>query len=162
MRYVALLRGINVGGHRPIRMADLQTIFYGAGATNVATYIQSGNVVFAHISKTPGPLLETAIKRATKHDVPVLVRTARELASVVAKNPYAHDPDHTHVMFLAAKTKASLIGAPNEAHAFVGRELYLHLPDGMGRSKLGASAGKLGGTVRNWRTITALLAMSQA
>ncbi len=126
MKYVALLRGINVGGRRSIRMADLRTMFTDAGATDVA------------------------------------VRTARELAAVVAKNPYAQDADNVHVMFLAAKTTASLTGAPNESHVFVGRELYLHLPDGMGRSKLGASAGKLGGTVRNWRTVTALLAMSQA
>lgn len=160
MRYVALLRGINVGGNRVIRMVDLRDMFVAAGSTDVATYIQSGNVVFTHASKMPAPQLTAAIKRATTFDVSIMVRTVSELAKVVAGNPFPKDADNVHVSFLPAKTTAELACGPNEAYAFVGRELYLHLPDGVGRSKLAVSANKLPGTVRNWRTISALLALA--
>ena len=160
MRYVALLRGINVGGNRVIRMADLRDMFAAAGARDVATYIQSGNVVFTHTSKAPVPQLAVAIKRATTFEVSIIVRTISELAKVVANNPFPNEVDNVHVSFLPAKTTAELACGPKETYAFIGRELYLHMPDGMGRSKLGASAVKLPGTVRNWRTINAVLALA--
>ena len=169
--YVALLRGINVGGNRIIKMSDLREIFVAVGADDVATYIQSGNVVFTHPVRSERALvaeLEKRIARATGFAVPVVLRTAGQLARVVENNPFPDaDADHLHIAFLAARPQAN---APAiDARAFapercatVGRELYLRLPDGMGRSKLAAAvlskpkAIGAGGTARNWRTVLRL------
>jgi uncharacterized protein (DUF1697 family) len=157
MRFVAFVRAINVGGHQPIKMAELRDRFYDAGATNVATYIQSGNVVFAHEAKDPAPLIAAATGFA------VIVRTARQLANLVEANPFPKEPTkHLHVLFLAAKTKVTVAAAPPERYVQRGNDVFVCLPNGAGRSKLAASLGKLGGTLRNWRTVETLVAMSRA
>ena len=175
--YVALLRGINVGGNRVIKMADLREVFIAADADHVATYIQSGNVVFTHAARSEATLtagLEKRIAEAAGFPVPVVLRTAGQLARVIGDNPFPDaDADHLHVTFLAARPLAT---APNiDARAFapercaaVGRELYLHLPDGMGRSRLAAAvlakpkAIGAGGTTRNWRTVLKLNELASA
>jgi len=156
MRFVALIRGINVGGNRLIRMADLRSMFESAGATNVATYIQSGNVVFAHESRAPGPLLAAATK------LDIMVRTPRELAAIVEGNPFPREAQHLHVLFLPSKAKVAVVATLPERYVQRGADLYVCLPGGAGSSKLAASLGKLGGTMRNWRTVNALNDMSQA
>ena len=175
--YVALLRGINVGGNRMIKMADLRRIFVAAGADEVATYIQSGNVVFTHASRSERTLaaeLEKRIAKTAGFAVPVVLRTAGQLARVLESSPFPDaDVDHLHVAFMAARSPAN--SPAIDARAFapercasVGRELYLYLPDGMGRSKLAAAvlakpkAIGAGGTARNWRTVLKLNELASA
>jgi uncharacterized protein (DUF1697 family) len=175
--YVALLRGINVGGYRMIKMSDLRDVFAAADARDVATYIQSGNVVFTHATRSEPKLaaeLEKRIAKAAGFQVPVVLRCAGELAQVIEDSPFPDaDPDHLHVAFLAARPPATVpmidvrAFAP-ERCALLGRELYLCLPDGMGRSKLAAAvlarpkAIGAGGTARNWRTVLKLNELASA
>lgn len=172
--YIALLRGINVGGRHALKMATLRTVLEEAGATTVQTYIQSGNAVFTHAARAAGPLaakLATTITKAAGFPVPVTLRTASELAAIVAANPYPGvAPEKLHVMFCGARPAASTF-TPLDASAFApeawsigAREVYLHLPGGMGTSKLAVRVSRLAGlqdaTVRNWRTVETLAAMA--
>ncbi|MDP9246334.1 MAG: DUF1697 domain-containing protein [Chloroflexota bacterium] len=175
--YVALLRGINVGGNRMIKMADLRAVFVAADADDVATYIQSGNVVFTHAARSEPTLaaeLEKRIAKAAGFPVPVVLRSAAQLARVIEDSPFPDaDTDHLHVAFLAARPPSNTPAidarafAP-ECYAAVGRELYLYLPDGMGRSRLAAAvlakpkAIGAGGTARNWRTVLKLNELASA
>lgn len=169
---VALLRGINVGGRNLLAMADLRRIAGEAGFSDVRTYIQSGNVVLASEegeAEAVAQQLQDAIAEATDLTPAVVVRTRDELAAVVAQNPFAdRDPAHLHVTFTDgdARQLTSALDlpayAPEEAVA-VGGDLYLHLPGGMGRSKLAVDLAKQKsptGTTRNWRTVTKLLVMA--
>jgi uncharacterized protein (DUF1697 family) len=170
---VALLRGVNVGGKAKLAMADLREIVAGCGFEDVRTYIQSGNVVFT----TPGKAdpdavaatLATAIAAGSSVAPDVVVRTAAELAAVVDANPFlrrGEDTAHLHVSFTGTKPDLGIDDlaryAPEEA-ATAGREVYLFLPNGMGRSKLAADLARRSrppGTARNWRTVTKLLEMA--
>lgn len=166
--YVALLRGINVGGSRKLRMADLREVFGAAGGHEVQTYIQSGNVVFRHRVASRDRLqadLADAIEVATGLDVPVVLRTRDELATVVTANPYEGvEPTRLHVAFLASDPAPGSIDRlelerflPEECVP-AGRDLYVHLPAGMGRAKLPTALGAVGTvTIRNWRTVITLL-----
>jgi uncharacterized protein (DUF1697 family) len=172
MKYVALLRGINVGGNRAVRMDALRNVVEKAGGTNVATYIQSGNVVFDHASRSEATLttkLASTISKAFGFTgFSLTLRTAKELANVVAHNPFAGEPEaDLHVLFLPEPVPMSKleslggVASKRERFDVVGRELYLCLPDGLGNSKLAAAANRhkaLGGaTARNWRTVQALI-----
>ena len=104
--YIALLRGINVGGNRKIHMADLRELFAEAGVRNVASYIQSGNLVFTHSvhGRATGSAVELQerIEVGTGFDVPVILRTAEAWSGVVDANPYPDaEPTALHVVFLA-------------------------------------------------------------
>lgn len=175
MKYVALLRGINVGGNRAVRMDALRNVVEKAGGTNVATYIQSGNVVFDHPSRSEAKLttlLADAIAKAFGFTgFSLTLRTAPALAGVVEHNPFAGAPEgDLHVLFLPAPVPRSkldsLTGVATRRERFdvVGRELYLCLPDGLGRSKLAAAANRhkalAGATARNWRTVQALIELA--
>lgn len=176
-RYVALLRGVNVGGVR-IAMADLQAAVEGLGHTDVATYVQSGNVTFT-ADGPPEELaagIRSAIAATTSIDPLVIVLTAEEWRGVVAANPYPEEsePTRLHAViaardFTEEQTQAALqlrdtvreAGSDDDL-TVIGRVVYLHLPDGMGRSKLAEklgrskAAGQLEATARNWRTMLAL------
>lgn len=173
-RYAAMLRGINLGPRKRISMADLRRLFEDLGATNVQTYVVSGNVVF---DSPPGSRAELAKKiRATiqadlGHDVAIVLRTAAEMAEVAARKPFGSDDDaHLYVTFLAEKPETSRVkgldAAPFAPDEFEirGTEAYLHFPNGYGRSKLSNEwfERKLGvaATSRNWRTVTALAELS--
>jgi uncharacterized protein (DUF1697 family) len=170
MKYVALLRGINVGGKRSIRMADLRAMIEAAGGNNVVTYIQSGNVVFDHASRSSANLtvqLGRAISKAAGFDVDVVVRTAGELGDAIENRPFKDAaPETLHVMFLPERVTAAKLASIDPAafvpdrYAIVGRELYLCLPDGLGNSKLAATLLRhkalAGATARNWRTVLAI------
>jgi|SRR5689334_8134240 uncharacterized protein (DUF1697 family) len=172
--FVALLRGINVGGNRKIRMADLRELFTEAGCGDVASYIQSGNVVFTHPSSDEAALtreLEQRIERATGFEVPVILRTDEELQDVLDANPFG-DVEHRtlHVVFLASKPTAKAAKefdagrfAPEE-YAVVGREVFMHLPGGIGKAKLPPALPLIrgSGTARNWRTVQTLAEMTHA
>ena len=170
MRVAALLRGINIGSSKRVSMPELRGIVESLGHSDVETYLQSGNVVFTPAKGAGRDLasgLERAIGKATGLDVPVLVRTGRELAKVVSANPYAvDDPTKVVVAFLGKAVKPAQLGlgdldgyAPDELMQ-VGKELFVSVPNGQGRSKLMEALTKKRlptvVTVRNWRTVAAL------
>jgi uncharacterized protein (DUF1697 family) len=168
---VALLRGINVGGRNKVSMADLRALIESLGHTDVTTYIQSGNVVFTSAKAVAAPTLEAAIKAEFALEITVVLRSAADLAKVVKANPFAQeDVSKVHVGFMARKPAAGVVAkidatrfAP-EAFALRGAELYLFLPDGMGRSKLPDFVGrqlKVPTTVRNWNTVLKLLELAR-
>lgn len=171
--YVALLRGINVGGRHVLKMATLREVIEAAGGTKVETYIQSGNAVFGHAARAAGPLqtkLAAAITMAAGFPVPVVLRTAAEIAAVIALNPFTKAPsEQLHVMFCSAQptpgafAKLDAAAFAPECWAIGAREVYLHLPNGMGSSKLAASVSRLAPleepTARNWRTVRTLAGM---
>jgi uncharacterized protein (DUF1697 family) len=175
VRQVIMLRGINLGPSRRVPMADLRALFGEAGYEDVRTYVQSGNVVLESTAK-PAELEREAARLISERfgiDVPVVVRSARQLAAVVKLNPLgdvAEDPKRYQVSFLSEKPGADVVRALTEAAAetervaFHGREIYAWHPEGVARSKLwNALAGKgLGvtATARNWTTVTTLLEMA--
>ena len=172
--YVAMLRGINVGGKNKIKMPELQALFVGLGHADVVTYIQSGNVVFTSRAKG-APRLASAIEKQIARDfgleIPVVLRTKAELAKVIAGNPFANaDLAKVHVTFLAQKPPAALVRAldghsaePDEFRV-VGREIYLHCPKGYGNTKLNNTFWerrlKTAATARNWNTVTKLFELA--
>ncbi|MFN8051357.1 MAG: DUF1697 domain-containing protein [Acidimicrobiales bacterium] len=175
---VGLLRGVNVGGRNKLPMADLRRIAAGCGFGDVSTYVQSGNVVFTAPegdTDAAAATLAAAITADTGISPAVTVRTAAELAAIVAANPYVDrtdDPTRLHVIFTVGGAVPDLGWyspddyAPEEV-AVVDGETYLFLPDGIGRSKLAAdvtrrSAKTGGGTARNWRSVLTLADMSAA
>lgn len=175
--HVALLRGINVGGKNKLPMVELAQLFVESGAGNVRTYIQSGNVVFtasATVAKGIAAAVAGLIEKRFGLRVPVVVRTARELEAVLTGNPLLHkgaDPATLHVAFLADRPGVRQVAAldanrsPGDAFAVAGREIYLHLPNGVARSKLtndyfDKALGTVS-TVRNWRTVETLAAMAK-
>ncbi len=167
--FVALLRGINVGGKHKVLMADLRGVLAEAGATEIRSYIQSGNLVFSSKARSVPALeadLEQRIAAHAGFDVPVVVRTSTQLAAVCDSNPFpTADTGALHVAFLKSAPPAGAFAAllaraaGAEDARVVGREVYLFLPDGMGRAKLPQSLAllKTPATVRNWRTVTKLL-----
>jgi uncharacterized protein (DUF1697 family) len=173
VRVAALLRGINLGPNKRIAMPALRTLVESLGHTDVETYLQSGNVVFtpAKGGRDVAAGLERAIAEATGHDVPVLVRTGKELAQVVKANPYpVDDPTKVVVAFLGEEIEPAELGlaelesyAPDELTR-IGRELYVSVPNGQGTSKLMLALTKPRQptivTVRNWRTVEALAEMT--
>lgn len=169
--YVALLRGINLGSRNKIAMPALKQLFQGLGQTEVSTYIQSGNVVFAPAPGGCGvaELRRCIEKRITEQfglDIVVLLRSADELAQVVAGNPY-QGRDGVHATFLGEQPSGQLQRPPGEsAECTLGvGVVYLYCPDGYGRTKLNNAfiERRLGtaATTRNWRTVTTLLGLAQ-
>lgn len=172
MRYAALLRGINVGGHQKIAMADLRELLEALGLTDVKTHLQSGNAIFTSevTAERLAHDIEDRITRELGLTVRVLVRSRDELASVVDANPLrdvATDPAKHLVSFLSAAPDPARLGeidpAAFEPDRFrVGdRVVYLWCPNGVLASKLPAAISdkRLGvtTTTRNWRTVTRLL-----
>ena len=179
--YVAMLRGINVSGAKPVKMERLRAMFEALGFTNVRTYVQSGNVVFdakdraaAGLAPTLATKIVAAIKRDFGFDVPVLVLGAHELARVVDGNPFVEkrgiDLARLHVTFLAgAPAAAGLkkmegVSSGRDEFRCHGTAVYLHCPDGYGNTKLNNNAFEralgVGATTRNWKTVTTLCAMA--
>jgi uncharacterized protein (DUF1697 family) len=176
---VALLRGINVGGHHVVRMERLAACCSGLGLGNVGTYLQSGNVVF---DAEPCDLaglerrLSAAFQESFGFPVPTLLRAAEELAAVVAACPFAQprheDPRLVLVTFLdsapePAAASRLLAGSYAPDQAWVrGREVYLHCPNGYARTRLSSTylekVLQRTATTRNWSTVTRLAAMARA
>ncbi|GAA2727624.1 DUF1697 domain-containing protein [Cellulomonas aerilata] len=181
--HLALLRGINVGGRNRLAMADLREVVTSLGHRDVATYIQSGNVVLTSTGTDAAALaddLERAIAERTDVHPGVVVVPRDALAAVVAGNPYPGegDPSRLHVVFHRAPLtpeaveavadavrRAQARGSRDEATA-TGSVVYLHTPDGLGRSELATLLARVpadvtGGvtTTRNWATVTRLLGL---
>jgi uncharacterized protein (DUF1697 family) len=175
--YISMLRGINVGGHKQIRMGDLRALIEALGYRNVTTYIQSGNIVFAGAkagARSHGGRIESAIADNYGYTVSCLVRSRAEMERVVATNPWLKrrdvDPSRLHVTFLSDAPSPSdirnldAVASGRDELQVQGREIFLHCPDGYGRTrysntflekKLDVTA-----TTRNWTTVSRLLAIA--
>lgn len=171
--YVALLRGINVGGRNLLPMKELAAIFEGAGCADVRTYIQSGNVVFA---ATPSAAQQVqaevarVIAERFEFRVPIILRSAQELAKAARENPFVRaktDLEALHVAFLSDAPRPGSIAlleakrsAPDE-FVVKGREIYLRLTNGVARTKLTNDTFDrtlaTTSTMRNWRTVLKLV-----
>ncbi|MFF7155168.1 DUF1697 domain-containing protein [Streptomyces sp. NPDC008139] len=176
-RYVALLRGINVGGKNKLPMQTLRDLLASIGAADIRTHLQSGNAVFTHAQADPGRLaadLEQRISDELGLTVACLIRTGADLRRVVDANPFPMDgvnPSRFMVTFLSGPVPLDKLAAidaaayaPDEFRP--GRsEIYGHFPGGVHNSKLAAqfSDRRLGLTAstRNWNTVTKLVAMSE-
>lgn len=165
--FVALLRAVNVGGTGRLPMSELEAMARSAGFARVRTYIASGNLVFesAMSEAQVKHALEGALAAYAGKDVGVVVRPATELAAVLAANPFPDaPPDRTVAIFLDASPPDDLLEhvvAPGGEGVRPGvREIYVHYPAGMGRSKLKLPAAKAG-TARNMNTVRRLVAMTQ-
>ena len=173
--YVSLLRGINVGGNKKIKMADLRALYESLGFTNVSTLLQSGNAVFkSDLTDTSkiAKRIEDGIEAQFGFHSDLFVLTAQDFRTAFDNNPFTggdYEGSKLLVTFYAATLPDDLIQALHDAHdgpetvKSHGNVLYIYFPDGMGRSKLaGKTLGqiiKISGTGRNWNTMTKLLAL---
>jgi len=173
-KWVLLLRGINVGGNNRLPMKDLVALLESLGSTNVKTYIQSGNaVVLSPYSnrKEFSKNLANAIFETRGFRPLIHLMTTKEFEAAAALNPFpqaADDPKSLHLSFLSDTPKPEglktlqALKSPTEHFEILGKVLYLHAPDGIGRSKLAAGVEKslgVSATGRNWRTVENLLAL---
>lgn len=179
MKYIALLRGINVGRNKRIKMADLVKAFESAGFRNVKTYVQSGNVIFEHNSSSAAEIaenIEKIIGQTFRFYVNVFIRTESELENIVKLNPFIKETDiefdKLHVTFLSdmpdpkAVFNLDINKDENEKFEVIGREVYLYCPNGYARTKLKNDVfeKKLDtvATTRNWKTTNKLLELSKS
>jgi uncharacterized protein (DUF1697 family) len=171
--FVSLFRGINVGGHRQIKMDQLKDLHASLGLRDVFSYIQSGNVIFQSDDTDETRIqkqLEDSVEQKFGFHVEVIVRSATELQDIIAKNPFQSQQDKESkritVMFLAMEPDhvaqedllKTYVGV--EELFIMGKELYIYYTQGIGRSKLSHAfiekKLKTVGTARNWNTILQL------
>ncbi len=176
--YIALLRGINVSGQKLIRMTDLQSHFTAWGASDVRTYIQSGNVVFAHPEKAAAKLRRALEQHLANHlgfAVPTLVLPAAELQAIAADNPYDPAlPEFGRKMYVcffekppdpAGVAEIQKLTTAEERLVIRRKAGYAYYQAGLGKARLTSAVieRKLGlATLRNWNTVQALLELAQA
>jgi uncharacterized protein (DUF1697 family) len=175
--YIALFRGINVGGNNVLPMQELKALLENLDLQSVATYIQSGNVVFQSEEENAAWLsskISAEIKKSHGFEPQVLLLRIEEMERAIEANPFPEaesEPKTLHVNFLAAVPEDPDLKAleslrkENERFELKGNVFYLHAPDGIGRSKLAANAEKLLGvpmTARNWRTVSKIMEMAKA
>ena len=170
--YLAILRGVNVSGHNRVKMADLERVFQGLGHSRVATFIQSGNVIFTSSDASSTELvrgIEQALAVELGLNVSALLRSRREMERVIQESPFletGRDLTKLHVTFLAEEPTRSL-GDDFDQQSFrpdkywLGtREVYLHCPLGYGRTRLNNSFWErrlgISATSRNWNSVTRL------
>lgn len=176
--YVAMLRGINVGGNKRIKMDRLRASFAAVGCEQVQTYIQSGNVVFKSAKMAPATLarkLEGRILQDFGFSALVITRTYEEMKQAVDDNPFLKergiDPERLHLVFLpeapapsALKELAALTTEPDCSRC-MGKEIYLYLPNGFAHSSLANNPIERRllnrATTRNWRTVSKIYQMCQ-
>jgi uncharacterized protein (DUF1697 family) len=171
-RYVALLRGVNVGGNNKIAMADLASLFRKAGCQEVSTFIQSGNVLFkaaAGLADRISALIPKAMLKHSGFEVPVIVRSAAQMAKAASKHPFLDEgAEHRflHVGFLASRPGAARLASldpsrsPGDRFKVSGMEVYLRYGNHGGTSKLtsqyfDATLGTVI-TMRNWNSVLKL------
>ncbi|MGB0896554.1 MAG: DUF1697 domain-containing protein [Flavobacteriaceae bacterium] len=174
--YIVLLRGINVGGHNRLSMADLRAVLSEHGYSNITTYIQSGNVLLSadmtcnDISQHISHLIKTHFG----YNIPVVTLTLETLQSCFQNNPYLTKEGnikHLHVTFLdttplpGVVQNLNITTAPNETYTLQQSFIYLHTPDGFAKTKFSnlQFEKKLNtvATTRNWNTVTKLIALAQ-
>jgi uncharacterized protein (DUF1697 family) len=165
--YVAFLRGINVGRNTMISMKELAAICTNMGLLDVSTYLNSGNVIF----QSPLPeaelqkVLETALSGKTGKDIMVVVRSHGDLERVVKDNPFTEAvPSQIGVLLVTEPVAKNILAEfviPGREEVVPGkREVYVHYPDGMGRSKLKWPLSLRGGTMRNINTLSKLASLA--
>jgi uncharacterized protein (DUF1697 family) len=173
---IGLLRAVNLGGHNTVKMEQLRQLCGTLGFEEVATYVQSGNVVFRTrlAAAEAAEALEDGIEKEFGFRCEVIARTRDEMQDVVGRNPFpmdGRDASKLLVLFLASdpgtevRERLEAIPTGGEEVKALGREVFIYYPDGMGRSKVSAAIDKVlrvKGTGRNWRTVTKLLAMAEA
>ena len=174
-RFVALLRGVNVGKANRVPMAGLRALLTGLGYTNVVTLLNSGNAVFQAAKGLPSKHatdIAAAILRELAIEVPVIVKSASELANIVSANPLGRTaPDHSRLLVAFAQDDKALSGlaaieplvAAPERFVLGTHAAYLHCADGILESRAGkALLGKQGkaATTRNWATVLKLHALA--
>lgn len=172
--WIALLRGINVGGRHSLKMADLRALLESLGLENVRTYIQSGNVVFEAPVEEAGELgekISDAIEASRGFRPRVQVVSADRFKRAIEANPYPEaesSPKSLHLFFLFEAPadpdfeKLDEFTASSERYELIDDVFYLYAPDGIGRSKLAERAARYLGvdaTARNWRTAIKLMEM---
>ena len=173
--WIALLRGINVGGRNVLKMKDLAALLEGIGCIRPQTYLQSGNAVFKSAESSAvemGAAIESALADIRGVGARALVLGEEELRHTLASNPFPQaeeSPSTVHLFFLSGPPKGpdfeslSSLKAESESFVLAGNVFYLHAPDGIGRSKLAARVERLLGvdaTARNWRTVSKVLGMA--
>jgi uncharacterized protein (DUF1697 family) len=175
--YICILRGINVGASRSIKMEALRQLMSELGCLNVKTYIQSGNVVFQSEATDENLLAQNIGETITAKfgfDVPVLVRNVAEWSEILAKNPFLQDKNKEeaffHITFLATvpteenKEKVKAGKSQDDDFSILDRAVYLYCPIGYSNSKLTNSflenKLKTTATTRNWKTCKELLSMA--
>jgi len=170
--YVALLRSVNVAGHGRLAMPELKEMFLTLGYSDVTTYIQTGNVIFRTPSRSAAKLereIEQQLERTFGTAPKVILRTVAELQGTVEASPYpgrGADPSRHHVTFLTEAPSAPRLAAfsppasGRDELTIIGREVYVHTPDGYATTKLTGSYLErhlgVSSTTRNWNTVTKL------
>lgn len=174
---ISLLRGINVGGNKKIKMAELKALYEALGFSNVRTLLQSGNVVFESENDNPEQVtgqIEAGIMERFGFESKIIMRTRDQLQAVIAHHTFSEvqlaEPGKLLIAFLKSEPNAQQVEALREAHTgpeiihHRGSELYIYYPDGMGRSKLDNTfierRLKTTSTGRNWNTVNKLLALA--
>ncbi len=174
--WIALFRGINVGGNASLPMQELVAILQSLGCRGVQTYIQSGNAVFASPEADTTRLsaaIRSEIRRRLGFEPSVLLLTLLEFERAIAQNPFPEgeaNPQALHVGFLAAEPsnpdllELARLKKDSERFQLTGRVFYLFAPEGVGRSRLAVGAEKLLGvtlTDRNWRSVCAIAELAR-
>ncbi|HEY4906114.1 MAG TPA: DUF1697 domain-containing protein [Candidatus Acidoferrum sp.] len=175
---ICMLRGVNVGGHNRVKMNDLKKLFTSLKLRDPQTYVQSGNIVFTTDERDLDKLrknLEAAIHKKFGFQTDVILRSAKDLRNVIARNPFAKrkdiHPGKLLVTFFsadpgeAARKQARAIKCDPEELFIEGREAYIYFPNGAGRSKLNwpliPKTLKVQGTARNWNSVTKMLEIAE-
>lgn len=176
-RFLALLRGVNVGGRNRLPMAELRALLATAGGERVRTHLQSGNALFdaaAGAAPAVARRLEAALRDGPGLECPVLLRSVVELGRAMEASPFleTEGPEHLHLAFLRDRPEAASVRAldpersPGDSFAVIGKEVHLHCPNGLARTKLTSAwldrALATTSTTRNWRTLTALLRLAES
>ncbi len=169
---IVLVRGINVGGHNRLPMADLRDVLSELGCRDVQTYLQSGNAVVTAGPKNLAPRIEDALRQRLALDIRVIVITAAELRAITQANPFPErdpTPKKLHVTFFDAPLDPAKIKEIGTTHgddevAIGNRVLYLSYSDMSHNSPLTAALRRIGGvsTARNWTTVTKLIDLADA
>ncbi len=172
--YISILRGINVSGHKIIKMAALKLLYENLGFQHVKTYVQSGNVIFQSKEnnfQSLGHLISDQILKVFGFEVPVILLTVDQLKSIIENNPLKNDPTknslYLHVTFLASQPikydSESILSRKQEGEEIMISEnaVYLYCPNGYGNTKLTntflENKLKVGVTTRNWKSTNEIL-----
>ncbi len=179
-RYISILRGINVGGHKKILMADLKKLYTNLGFENVVSYIQSGNVIFDSSINTSDDLkqmIQEIITSNYSFEVPVIIRTVKDLETVIKEDPFieidkTENGSKLHVAFLSETPEVQALQnlidfiKESEECVLIDNHLYIWYPNGAGRSKLTTQVIErkldVQATLRNWKTALKMLELSKS